>query len=263
VCCDLLTIRALLILIAALVFAAPAHAMPLEPIGPQSLYGDDDVAAAQHFARTRAGTVAFAVLDDRGEIQGLNRTQAFPSASVVKAMLLVAELRAAGSHPLSEPQRALLSPMIRVSDNDAAEAVFDVVGRDGLDRVAKAAGMRRFSVGGALFDAQLTPADQARFFLRIDRLVPAAHRAYARKLLSSIVPEQSWGIPASSRPRGFKTFFKGGWRTDLTHQVALLEHGSQRMALAVFTTGTSMAYGEATIKGIADRVLDGWERGHT
>ena len=114
------------------------------------------------------------MLGARGDIQVLDRTRAFPSAGVVKAMLLVAELRAAGSHPLTAAQRALLEPMIRVSDNAAAEAVFDRVGRSGLDRVATAARMRKFSVAGARFDAQLTPADQVRFFARIDALVPAA-----------------------------------------------------------------------------------------
>jgi hypothetical protein len=177
------------------------------------------------------------------------------AASVVKAMLLVAELRAARGRRLTDRERALLEPMIRQSDNDAALAVFAIVGRPGLDRVAEAAGMHKFSVAGNLFDAQLTAADQARFFLRIDKLVPAAHRSYARRLLSSIVAEQSWGIPAAARPRGFKVFFKGGWRTGLTHQVALLERGSSRLSLAVLTTGTSMAYGEETIAGIAARVL--------
>jgi hypothetical protein len=221
-----------------------------------ALYTAAGIASAQRYARERQGTIGFAVLDERGRLQGLNRTVRFPSASVVKAMLLVAELRAARGRGLTDRERALLEPMIRQSDNDAALAVYASVGSAGLDRVADAAGMRRFSVTEHLFDAQLTAADQARFFLRIDKLVPAAHRAYARRLLSSIIAEQSWGIPAIARLRGFKVFFKGGWRTGITHQVALLERGSRRFALAVLTSGApSMAYGEQTIAGIAARLL--------
>jgi hypothetical protein len=198
--------------------------------------------------------VAFAALGRDGRLRGLRTTVAFPSASVVKAMLLVAALRSAGRRPLTMSERRLLDPMIRVSDNAAAEAVFGSVGRGGLAAVARVAGMRAFSVG-ALFNAEVSAADQARFFLRIDALVPRVHRSYARALLSGVVAAQSWGIPAVARPRGYKVFFKGGWRTRITHQVALLERAGQRVALAVLTRSPSLGYGEATIAGVAARVL--------
>ena len=112
--------------------------------------------------------------------------------------------------------------------------------------------MRRFSVP-FLFDAQLTAADQVSFFYRIDQLVPRRHRAYARSLLSLIVPGQVVGDRA--RARRFRVFFKAGWRTGITHQVALLERDGRRMALAVLTRSPSMNYGEASISGVAARVL--------
>ncbi len=220
-----------------------------------ALFADAGIAAARRYAAARRGAVAFAVVGEDGRVRGLHRTARFPSASVVKAMLLVALLRAAGARPLSGRQRALLKPMITVSDNKAAKAVYGAVGRSGIYRLAAAAGMRNFAVAGSLFDAQLTAADQARFFLQIDRLVPPAHRRYARRLLSSIVSFQRWGIAAVARARHFKIFFKGGWRPGITHQVALLERGSSRVALAVLTRPPSMGYGEQTIAGIASRVL--------
>jgi hypothetical protein len=214
------------------------------------------IAAARRYARTRSGTVAFAVLDERGRLRGLRRTMRFPSASVVKAMLLVAVLRRVGASRLSAARRDLLRRMVTVSDNDAASAIYAQVVGAGLRSVAHAAGAKRFVDVGDWADARLTAADQARFFLRIDRLVPAGHRRYARDLLSSIVAWQRWGIAPVARAHGMKIFFKGGWRTGIVHQVALLERDGRRIALAVLTSGEpSMAYGEETVEGIARRVL--------
>jgi hypothetical protein len=212
---------------------------------------------ARRFARSRQGVVAFAVLDSEHRPRGLRRTAPFPSASVSKAMLLVAALRQAGGRRLSDATRRLLRSMITVSDNDAASAVYAQVGGEGLRRVAGAAEMRKFTDVGHWAGARVTAADQARLFLRIDRLVPAAHRRYARKLLSSIVTSQRWGIARAARRAHAKVFFKGGWRNGITHQVALLERGGRRLALAVLTSGSpSIAYAQETIERIASRVLD-------
>jgi Beta-lactamase enzyme family len=170
-------------------------------------------------------------------------------------MLLVALLRRAPHRRLSATERSLLRPMITFSDNDAASAVYARVGGEGMRRVAHAAGMRKFVDVGYWSDAQITAADQARLFLRIDRLVPARHRRYARSLLSSIVREQRWGIAPVARGRHLRIFFKGGWRAGITHQVALLERGRQRVALAILTRSPSIGYGEETIERIARRVL--------
>ncbi len=214
------------------------------------------IASARRYARSRAGVVAFAVVDDAARVRGLRRTAGFPSASVVKAMLLVAALRAAGDRPLADGQRALLEPMVTASDNDAGFAVYAQVGSAGLMRVARAAGMRRLAVP-SLLDARIDAADQARFFRGIDRRVPTRHRPYARRLLSSIVTWQRWGIPPAARQRrGAKAFFKGGCRPGLVHQAALVQRGDQRLGLAILTSGQpSHEYGRQTVEGVARRVL--------
>jgi hypothetical protein len=186
---------------------------------------------------------------------------------VVKAMLMVAYLRqdTVADRALRPPDRALLEPMIRFSDNDSASRVFAVVGTPGLDRVAEAAGMRRFRSGGGFWgSSQITAGDQSRLFLRIDARMPSRHRAYGMRLLRAIVPEQRWGI-ARARPGGWTLYFKGGWgpgaRAGLVdHQVGLLRRGSRRVSLAVLTAGNpDMAYGNATLQGVASRLLRGLE----
>jgi beta-lactamase family protein len=216
--------------------------------------------AARHFARSRAGDVAFAVLDEhRKSVRGLRRTTRFRSASVVKAMMMVSVLRRAGKRRLTQTERGRLWPMITRSDNAAASAIFAEIGTRGLRRVARVAEMRRFTPAGPVWGlSQITAADQVRFFLHIDELVPRRHRRYARKLLSSITKSQRWGIAPVARRKDLKIFFKGGFVPGITHQVALLERkiDGERIALAVLTRNSpSQAYGEKTIEGIAARIL--------
>jgi hypothetical protein len=223
---------------------------------PRALTTPRRIEMAQRFARRRMGVVAFTVLAKSKRPRGLRRTVRFRSASVVKAMLMVAVLRRTGRRRVSEDKRSLLHRMITVSDNDAASALYARIGGPGLRKVARAAGMRKFVDVGHWAEAWITAADQARLFLRIDRLVPRVHRRYARKLLSSVVSSQRWGIARVARRRHMKAFFKGGWRTGILHQAALLERGRGRLALVVLTSGSpSEAYARETMERIAVRVL--------
>jgi hypothetical protein len=215
------------------------------------------VRAARRFARTRDGDVAFAVAGERAGVSGLAMDRTFPSASLSKAMMLVALLRREAKP--TESERVSLGYMIRLSDNESADRIYSRVGDEGLRAVANAAGMGRFAISGHWANATLTPADQARFFLMVDRLVPRRERAFARALLETVSADQTWGVPTAARPR-WRTFFKGGWRPEgqgeLVHQAALLERGGRRLAVAVMTVrNRDMAYAQKTIEGVARRLL--------
>lgn len=192
-----------------------------------------------------------------GRIRGVNADLPFRSASMTKAMLLVAVLRDAVDRPLTPREDERLRPMIVRSSNKAARTVYKTYGDAALLDVARAAGMTHFQPAGVLFEARVTAADQARLFLRLDRLVPPRHRAYARELLAGITPRQRWGIAPVAERGGFGVFFKGGWRKGITHQAALLERDGRRVALAVLTSGApNQTYGRATLAGVATRVLN-------
>jgi len=180
-------------------------------------------------------------------------------------MLLVAYLdrRDVRHRQLRGVDRRLLGPMIRLSDNDAATAVYGLVGPAGLLRVARRADMRRFIPNPVWGGCQVTARDQARFFSRIRHLIPERHREYALGLLRRIVSYERWGIP-QGRPSGWQVYFKGGWFKDddgwRVHQAALLERDGRHIAIAVLTRGSpSLGYGAATIAGVTVRLLRGYE----
>jgi hypothetical protein len=230
---------------------------------PHGFPGPRAVARAASYLAGRAGRTAFAVVDTEGRLTGVNVHWRFSTASVVKAMLLVAYLRRLhemGQHFVDATSNSFLYPMIHISDNNAATRCWSIVGDGRLYALAYAAGMTDFSVTGSWGTALLSPADQARYFFEMDSLIPPEFVGYARFLLSTIEPSQSWGIPVIARPLGYQTFFKDGSEPtglgQLVHQVDRLEGLGRTFAIAVMTDGDStMQYGIDTIQGVAAALL--------
>jgi hypothetical protein len=220
------------------------------------------VAAAVEYLDGRAGRTSLAVVDSNGDLSGVRTHEHFQSASVVKVMFLTAFLQRlnADHRGLSTLDESLLYPMIHISDNEAASAVLERVGAGAVARVAREAGMRDYAPGvGWWAYTQTSAADQARFFVELPRLIPPQFWAYARGLLAGIEPEQSWGIPEVARPR-WQVFFKTGALPSegLFNETARLERPGVTFTISVFSTDDpSMAYGEETMRGVADALLAG------
>jgi Beta-lactamase enzyme family len=223
------------------------------------------VRRAQRFAAGR-GDVSFAVIDPSSGVSGYDAGRSYSSASLSKALLLAAELRRLQRErlPLDAATRSLLEPMITLSDNRAADAIYARVGDAGLEEVARRAGMGAFEpVPGFWGGDHVTSADMARFFYRLDANLSGPHRHYAKLLLSAISPVESWGIPEVAGHR-WTVWFKGGWRPagqrhtsgPVTHQAALLRHrGGERLALAVLSDEVPGAGAFSAIEGVAARLL--------
>jgi hypothetical protein len=217
-------------------------------------------ADAVRYLAHRAGVESFVLVDLRGHVHAYRGRLRAPAASLLKAMLLVAYLNRADvrHRDLRPGDRRLLRPMITWSDNVTAGRVLGIVGESGVYRVARRVGMRDFSLRSPWGLSTTSASDQARFFHRIDRLVASRHRGYAMRLLARIVPSQRWGIPPVV-PTGWTVHFKGGWGSGtgrVTHQSALLLRGGERISLSILTQwNPSHAYGTATIRGIAARLL--------
>jgi hypothetical protein len=244
--------------------AAPAHGGCVVPGSTRTIdqLWRPDMAAATGYARGRTGDIAFAVRTVH-RFEGYRADHQEWSASVVKAMLLVAYLDrpSVSGRALSPGERTVLGPMIRASNNDDAQQIFDTVGQGSLSALARRVGMTHFATSPVWGETQITPRDQTRFFLGIDGFVAGRHRSYAMRLLRSVIPSQRWGV-GELAPAGWRLYFKGGWGygTGLEdHQVALLARGCARVSIAVLTMRDgSHAYGKQTLKGIFARLLHGF-----
>jgi beta-lactamase class A len=242
------------------VFAVPASAAaPAHPWYPH-------IRIAREYAKTRhAGRIGFQVKTAQGA-WGWHATRTVPSASVLKAMLLVAYLRKSNvrHRALHSSERRVLTPMIRHSSNSAANTALGWVGTSGLRRLARAAHMRHFRpVTPVWGNSRINAEDQARYFYEIDQLMPKRHRGYGMYLLSHVVKSQRWGVGRVHLPSGWKLYFKGGWGSGtgrIDNQVALLTHPKTgtRVSVAVMTyLDGSHAYGKETLRGIFKRLLRG------
>lgn len=225
-----------------------------------------DVDSAAAFAAGRRGQVSFAVRAQCREARvrgwGLGEDRVAPSASMLKAMLLVAYLERGEVRfrPLRRDERALLAPMVRRSDNATATRVLQRIGSARMQRAARRWGMRRFHLGAPWGSSTITAREQARFWLHLDLRLPPRHRAYALALLRDIVPTQRWGI-ARVAPSGWTLRFKGGWGSGtgaVDHQGALLTRGRARVSVVVLSTAQGThEHGTATLRGVAWRLLRG------
>jgi Beta-lactamase enzyme family len=225
-----------------------------------------DTRSAIRYLRGRQGDIAFAVRTATS-FYGYRFDHPEWSASVLKAMLLVAYLDrgSVAGRSLDADEKRLLSPMITWSDNNAADAVDEIVGANGLRNLAHLVGMNHFAAAAPIWgESEITARDQTKFFLNIDRYVVARHRAYALHLLESVVPSQRWGI-GQVAPKGWKLYFKGGWGSGtglIDNQVALMTRGCARISIAVLSMDDgSHAYGKQTLKVIFRDLLRGLPTG--
>ena len=221
------------------------------------------LAAARGYASGRPGSVAFAVIGPKGGARGAGLRTQFSSASVSKALLLAAYLH---SHKgkIDAATRSQLATMVQASDNRAADAIYAIVGDSGLEAVARRAGMRDFEpTPGFWGGARITAADMARFFFRLDHNLAGPHLAYGKHLLATVIGEERWGIPNAAR-RGWRVWFKGGWRPatekenssgPVSHQAALLRYrNGVEIAICVLTDEVP-GEGYTTIEEIARRLI--------
>ena len=247
--------RALVLLAAR---AAPRAAVAA--VGGRRPASSPGRARARRFIRSRSGVNSFALVDSRGRLHGFAPRRAYVTASVVKAMLLVAYLRKIGDACRTPGARRA-----RADDHGAPTTAGprrstggSATPRCGGWPAGRHARLQRALLLG-LARASARSTRRASFRLRPARAaaLPRLRAAAARR---RSCPGSAGASRATRWRAGCRTFFKGGWRGtgrgQLVHEAALFERGGTRFALAVLTDGNpSHGYGTATLRGVAARLF--------
>ena len=233
-----------------------------------------DCGAAISYAQSRAGNPTFA-LRTAHQWCAFRPWHTEPSASVIKAMILVAYLSRddVKNRALSNGERNTLAAMIERSDDNAANYIFyNYVGYGGLDALAGRVGMQHFRThpdpNGCICEywgrTSIAAGDQTMLFLHFSRYIPSKHLSYALQLLSSIDPGYGyWGI-ADVKVPGWVKYWKSGWGAGtgwVDSQSILVKRGKMKVALTILThNDPDHTYGKNTLRGIAGRLLHGLNR---
>ncbi|HEU4421728.1 MAG TPA: serine hydrolase [Pilimelia sp.] len=167
----------------------------------------------------RAGWWAWAMLDTRtGEIHGSrNLAGTSTTASLIKAWIAADFLRRsaqAGEDP-SQLRMDQLTIMIRDSDNNAAQALWDVVGRQrSTDRMVKLCGLTDSTPHPNWSNTKLSPRDVARLGACIadGRAAGAKWTKWLLKEMRLVRGVGDFGIRKAFPPAEAKTIaIKNGW----------------------------------------------------
>ncbi|KMS89100.1 serine hydrolase [Streptomyces sp. NRRL WC-3725] len=226
--------------------------------------------AAAASAQATAAVLDLDGTDRAPVVHGEDR--AYDTASIVKVDILAALLLQAqdAGRQLTAPERERAEPMIRRSDNAAANALWRQIGRaPGLAAANKRLGLTSTKGGpGAKWGLTRTTArDQIRLLRAVFDTGGTVHtgsggldadsRAYIRTLMSQVVPEQTWGVPAAGAEGSRKTL-KNGWLQRATtglwdvNSVGQVTVKGHRYLVAVLSDGSaSMSDGVSLVERTA------------
>ncbi|MFD5475707.1 serine hydrolase [Streptomyces sp. NPDC127105] len=251
--------------------AAPAVAAPAPA---QQAHAAAAVPAAPHPQSKARVTAAVLDLDGASRKPLLYGQDApYDTASIIKVDILAALLlqaQDAGRH-LTAQERGLAEPMIRKSDNTAANALWREIGRaPGLQAANKRLGLTstKGGPGGRWGLTRTTASDQIRLLLSVFDSAGASgtgsplnkeSRTYIRSLMNRVASEQAWGVSAAS---GAEFALKNGWLQRTTsglwdvNSVGRITVGGHHYLVAVLSDGSaSMSDGVALVERAARQAV--------
>jgi len=229
--------------------------------------------AVTGYLAQRDDNVSVAIYDAHtGMTWDLNPGQVQVTASIVKvdfmADALATDQRAGGIPP---DQAALMPPMIEVSDNNAATAMWDIDGgAPGLTAFDQVLGLQSTTpypgpvtatnIGWAY---TTTSADDmvkvVRTFAYPNPVLSDPYRAYGLSLMHNVRPDQVWGVPSGAPPGSVavKTGFITPAGGPQVNSIGYVSGAGRDYVFAILTDDNpSEGYGVDTINTLASLVFD-------
>lgn len=241
---------------------APKRTTAADPVqDPQKLLA----ALMEPVDAATSASVSVAVLDmtdGRTARYGVRAGRTYDTASIVKVDVLAALLMRAQDHErgLTAQEKTYASAMIRVSDNDSTDALWQIIGgAAGLDAANRRLGLSDTDAGaGGLWGlTQTTVKDQLTLLSAVfgdHSALDKASKAYLRGLMGEISPGQDWGVSAAGHTDGLKNGWlprsaTGLWDVNSIGRVTVDGHSC---LLAVLSRGhTSQQAGIAVVEKAA------------
>ncbi len=232
---------------AAVSSASPAASAAGTPDNAEAAVNPDAMlaAAVEPVVRRSGASLSLAVFDTTSGESAVYGDGPYATASIVKADILAALLLAAqdAGRSLTAEERTRTDAMIRLSDNDAATALFTAIGgADGLDAANARLGLSETSGDAAWGLTRTTARDQVALLQALfgkDSVLTEASRSYAAGLMERIAADQDWGVSAA----GADWALKNGWMprtaTGLwdVNSIGRVTVGSRVVLIAVLSAG--------------------------
>jgi len=185
-------------------------------------------------------------------------TASIAKVDIVEALLLRAQDR---GRSLTSTEKRLVSAAITVSDNDAAQDLFEEIGQAaGLTAANKRLGLTSTVVSSAWGLTRTSATDQVailRGLTSTSSPLNSASRSYLMGLMSSVEADQRWGVPAAGTGT---PIVKNGWLPVTrdggaweVNSIGVVTSSGDKVLVAVLTRkGTSMTSGIQLVEKAAE-----------
>jgi hypothetical protein len=146
---------------------------------------------------------------------GDNDTTAFTLASASKVAIMASYMDwvERQNRALSGDEINLLTLMIELSDNDAAQTLYMRLGwGPGQQAYLHKIGIDDYTQCGGWGCAQLSPASMTKLVTMLyqGKILTKDHQQFALKLMNSVDPGMQWGV-GDTAPKGSTFYMKDGW----------------------------------------------------